>query len=42
MPLELDELERRLGVAARMLGVELPPEQLILGWLEQAQTLAEE
>jgi hypothetical protein len=42
IPLSLEELERRLSNAARVLGVEMPPELLVVGWLEQAQTLVEE
>jgi uncharacterized protein DUF4332 len=42
LSITLEELERRLGLAARFLGVELPPALAIEGWWEQAQTLAEE
>ena len=42
LPLSLEELERRLREAARILGVEPPDQQRIEGWYEQAQTLVEE
>jgi hypothetical protein len=42
--LTLDEAayEQRLARAARALGVEMPPELTVEGWMEQAHTLAEE
>jgi len=42
LQLDLDQLEARLRQAARVLGTELPPEVVIRGWWEQAQTLREE
>ena len=42
LPLSLEELERRLHEAARIIGVEPPAQQRIEGWWEQAQTLVEE
>jgi hypothetical protein len=42
LALSVDELEVRLGRAARALGVEPPPRLRIEGWWEQAQTLQEE
>lgn len=40
--LDKSEYERRLARAARTLGVELPPDLVVEGWMEQAHTLAEE
>ena len=40
--MDLDEFMRRLGRAARALGVETPPQLVVEGWMEQAHTLAEE
>ncbi len=34
--------EQRLARAARALGVDMPPELTVEGWMEQAHTLAEE
>ena len=42
LALEAEEFTGRLTQAARLLGVEPPPELLILGWHEQAHTLREE
>ena len=42
LKVDLDELDKRLGRAARTLGVDPPTELAIEGWWEQAQTLAEE
>ena len=42
LALEAEEFGQRLTQAARVLGVEAPPELLILGWHEQAHTLREE
>ena len=40
--LDRGEYEQRLARSARALGVELPPSLVVEGWMEQAQTLAEE
>jgi hypothetical protein len=42
LAIDMDEFWRRLGRAARALGVEPPPELVVEGWMEQARTLAEE
>ena len=39
---DMEEFVQRLGRAARALGVETPTELVVEGWMEQAQTLAEE
>jgi hypothetical protein len=40
--LDRDEYEQRLARSARALGVELPAQLVVEGWMEQAHTLAEE
>ena len=42
LPLDLETFRERLHRAARILGVEPPPDLMIEGWLEQAHTLREE
>ena len=42
LPLDLDTFRERLARAARVLGVDTPPDLMIEGWWEQAHTLHEE
>ncbi len=42
LKLDLDDLEALIARSARVLGVETPPEVVLRGWWEQAQTLREE
>jgi uncharacterized protein DUF4332 len=42
LALDEAEYEQRLTRAARALGVEMPPQLTVEGWMEQAHTLAEE
>lgn len=40
--IDMADFVKRLGRAARALGVETPAELVVEGWMEQARTLAEE
>jgi hypothetical protein len=40
--IDMAEFNLRLGRAARALGMDMPPELTVEGWMEQARTLEEE